>query len=80
MKWWPKKKTSPEERLTQEEFDAARCSHCGGVHLRACPRVKAMKFERNGADLVEVEFWETFDDTYIVWPESVWEVPEEEIE
>ncbi len=70
----------PEERLTQEEYDSSRCMHCGGVHLRACPRVKRMVFSPNGVDLLEIEFWETYDDTNIIWPESIWEDTQDEIE
>lgn len=32
------------------------CAHCGGRHVRACPRVKSMRFHQNGA-LAGVDFW-----------------------
>jgi hypothetical protein len=32
------------------------CSHCGGRHVRACPRVKEMRFHPNG-NLAAVMFW-----------------------
>lgn len=63
----------PLERLTQDEFDRLRCSHCGGVHSRACPRVRRMVFDRNGADLLEVEFWPSFNEDGIIWPESIYD-------
>lgn len=58
------------ESLTWEEFAKQQCSHCGGVHLRACPRVKRMIFDKN--QLVEVEFFEDgqWDATNILWPED----------
>ena len=39
-----------------ELFKAQRCSHCGGAHARACPRVKRMEWHPNG-QLAAVEFW-----------------------
>lgn len=33
-----------------------RCSHCGGIHARSCPRVKRMEFHPNGI-VAAVEFW-----------------------
>ncbi len=60
-----------EEPLSPEEFEKAKCSHCGGVHLRACPRVKMMKFG-SGSSLEVVEFWETWDESFTVWPEDVY--------
>lgn len=32
------------------------CAHCGGRHVRACPRVKSMRFHPNGS-LAGVDFW-----------------------
>lgn len=60
--------------LTRDELadftDADRCRHCGGYHLRFCPKVKRMNFAANGA-LVEVEFWPSYDESAIIWPEQV---------
>lgn len=51
---------------------APRCGHCGGVHVRACPRVKRMAWHPNG-QLSDVEFWpdNRWSDEHIIWPEQV---------
>lgn len=48
------------------------CSHCGGWHLRACPRVKRLVFK--GTEVTEVEFWETWDDSCVYWQDEVAQV------
>lgn len=63
--------------LSPEDFEIAKCSHCGGAHLRACPRVKRMVF--NGEQLVEVEFWEVFNDEHVIWPEDVYDAQSDEV-
>jgi hypothetical protein len=56
------------------EFERRQCRHCGGVHQRACPRVKRLRFdtERGGA-LVEVEFWPegSWSGEHVIWPEML---------
>ena len=51
-------------RLTAEQKAAAReelkaqggpCPHCGGLHDRACPRVKRVRWD--GGKPVEAEYW-----------------------
>ena len=68
------RRRQPTERvaLTQEEFDAAKCAHCGGVHLRACARVRRMKFDERG-NLMEVEFWASWPDDNVLWPEQIYD-------
>lgn len=48
------------------------CSHCGGRHTRACPRVRRMEFHPNGA-LASVEFWAEgkWSDSEIIWQEDL---------
>lgn len=48
------------------------CVHCGGYHLRACPRVKRLAFNADGA-VTEVEFWPPgqWPERDVVWPEDV---------
>lgn len=68
------------EGLPQELRDKMRgvfdkggaCKHCGGIHNRACPRIRRMAFHPNGA-LSEVEFWpdRKWSDDAVVWPEDV---------
>jgi hypothetical protein len=45
------------------------CAHCGGIHARACPRVKRMVFK--GDDIAEVEFWKDWPQDDILWVEDV---------
>ena len=68
--------SSPGSGLTPADAEALRkqapCSHCGGWHTRACPRVKRMSFHPN-RELAEVEFWAhgTWPDGDIIWPEDL---------
>ena len=61
----------PEEdrKLVRERFASGRdvCPHCGGLHLRACPRVRRMVF-RKADEVGEVEFW---PQSMIEWPEGI---------
>ena len=50
--------------------DKAPCTDCGGIHERACPRVKKKAFHANG-NLAEVEYWQVWDKSDIVFPEDV---------
>lgn len=68
-----------EEELSAEEKKAAReqfalgagCVHCGGLHLRACPRVRRIRWARPG-EPEEVEYWETWlPPPGVIWPEDV---------
>jgi len=52
-------------------LDSPACTHCGGWHLRACPRVRRLRFGPDGS-LREVEFradwrWER----RVVWHEEL---------
>jgi hypothetical protein len=78
-------------RLNQEQKAALRevfrdrpdspCGDCGGYHLRrACPRVKRQVHIGQGAgegNRVEVEYWETWDESFTAYPEDVWDPGEE---
>lgn len=56
--------TPENDEMPAEERERAKayfqagevCAHCRGVHNRACPRVKRMKYHENST-LAEVEFW-----------------------
>jgi hypothetical protein len=50
------------------------CVHCGGVHLRACRRVKAVKWHVDGT-VIEAEYWPDgqWDEAGIIWPEDAYE-------
>lgn len=72
-----------EPQFTAEELEGYReqfqkkegCIHCGGLHLRACRRVRRMVM-KNKEDLAEVEFWADgiWDESGIIWPEDVYGV------
>jgi hypothetical protein len=61
-----------EPSLTREEFEKMQCVHCGGAHLRACPRVKRLVFN-NSNNIQEVEFWRDgeWSQDSIIWPEEI---------
>lgn len=75
----------PTEGLSQQAkadarqfFEASRaCSECGGMHSRACPRVKRVHVIFNPQGTVierEVEYWRPgLWETDVVWPEDVYE-------
>lgn len=58
----------------RRRFDARDCcAHCGGIHARACPRVKRLVFHPgSGGILAEVEFWPhgKWPEDGIIWPED----------
>jgi len=68
----------------QQKLDARQifaegkaCEDCGGIHSRACPRVKRQVWLRTGpgaGQRTEVEFWPPgWDDTGIIWPEDAYD-------
>lgn len=73
---------SDDEKLTQEERDGLRkqfeenrqCVHCGGLHLRACPRVRRIVFKKQD-EIQEIEFWRDgyWPQEGIIWPEDVYD-------
>ena len=72
--------TRQQKREAQEIFQAgSACPDCGGIHQRACPRIKRLELHPNG-NRVGVSYWRTFDDTGVIWPEDAFddEDPEEE--
>jgi hypothetical protein len=86
----------PDDRpqLTAEEKQQARlvfegkapngqlpCLHCGGIHLRACRRVKAITWHTDGST-TSAEYWPdgTWDESGITWPEEAYEDDENDDE
>jgi hypothetical protein len=68
------------DQLTAEQMEQAQkafkegkgCVHCGGLHLRYCPRVKKILF--HGNEPAEVEYWPEGTFTWpeeILWPDEV---------
>ncbi len=71
-------KLTRQEKLDAQAIFAAgeACEDCGGIHKRACPRVKRQVWLRTGAgagERTEVEYWKEFDQSGIVWPEDAWD-------
>lgn len=66
-----------EERdALREQFERGlNCVHCGGLHLRACPRVRRIVFKGNDNSIAEVEFWRdgAWPKDDIIWPEDVYD-------
>lgn len=50
------------------------CTICGGLHLRACPRVKRIERHPDGTILAE-EYWPpgTWENENIIFPETAYE-------
>lgn len=74
---------SEEERaearqLFQADDGSRICPFCCGIHTRACPRVSSFELYENGK-LKQAVFWPAgqWDDSFIIWPEDVFEEGEE---
>lgn len=64
------------EALREQYEKEGACSHCGGMHLRACPRVQSMTFHPDGK-LAGVRFWREWDSSETVWPEDLFDEMDE---
>jgi hypothetical protein len=67
--------TSEEKAYAREQISQGKaCPHCGGLHLRACRRVRRFVFRKQD-EIQEVEFWRDgqWDEDGIIWPEDVYE-------
>ena len=58
----------------------APCIHCGGIHLRACRRVRRAEWHVDGT-LLKVWYWPDgkWDESEIQWPEDAYEPDEVEL-
>jgi hypothetical protein len=69
--------TRQEKRDAQAAFaDGKACPDCGGLHQRACNRVRRQVWLRTGAgagERTEVEYWRTWDDSAVIWPEDAYD-------
>jgi len=57
------------------------CEDCGGIHQRACGRVRRQVWLRTGAgdgQRTEVEYWRTWDDAGVIWPEDAFDPDQED--
>lgn len=69
-----------ERQALRKAFDEGKsCNQCGGLHTRACPRVRRIAYTPSGG-VAEVEFWPhgqwPTDD--VIWPEDIEEIDEDE--
>ena len=75
--------TRQEKREAQQAFaDGKACSDCGGLHQRACNRVKRQVWLRTGAgagERTEVEFWPEWEQPGVIWPEEAFD-PDDDAE
>ena len=68
-----------QEKLDAQVIFAAdqACEDCGGIHKRACPRIRRQVWLRTGAgagERTEVEYWPPgWDDTGVIWPEEAYD-------
>jgi hypothetical protein len=70
--------TKAEKADARTLFEAGTaCQHCGGLHQRACPRVKRQEFHPNG-NLIAVEFWDKWDESGVVFPEDAYDPEDSE--
>jgi hypothetical protein len=69
---------SKREKADAREIFAAgnACPDCGGIHQRACPRVKRQVWVGQGSgagNRVEVEYFPVYPDAGIIWPEDAYD-------
>ena len=53
------------------------CEHCGGLHRRACPRVRRIEKHPNG-NVIAVEYWEKWDESGVIFPEDAYDPDSED--
>ena len=74
--------TRQEKLDAQAAFAAGNaCPDCGGLHQRACNRVKRQIWLRTGAgagERVEVEFWPDWKQPGVIWPEDAYDPEDDE--
>lgn len=69
--------TDAEKRAAQQVFRGevpgkGPCEHCGGLHERACPRVKRIERHPNG-NLIAVTYFRKWDESGVVFPEDAYD-------
>ena len=70
--------TPAEKRDAQQIFAEGRaCEYCGGIHQRACGRVRRVERHPNG-NITAVEFFSEWDDTGVIWPEDAFDPDDED--
>lgn len=75
----PNALTNEEAKEARAAWKTNRCTWCGGLHLRACPRVSKLEFGNDGKTVTSVEYFAdgVWSDASVVWPEDMkWEQDE----
>lgn len=74
--------TRAEKAEARQVFaEGKACGDCGGIHQRACPRIRRQVWVGQGSgagNRVEVEYWEQYDDSAIIWPEDAFDPGDDE--
>ena len=74
--------TRQEKLEAQAAFAEGKgCGDCGGLHQRACNRVKRQVWLRTGAgagERTEVEFWPEWKQPGVIWPEDAFDTDDTE--
>lgn len=65
--------TPAQKRDAQQIFaDGGACEHCGGLHKRACPRIKRIERHPNG-NITAVSYFSKWDESGVVFPEDAFD-------
>jgi len=72
-----------EQKLeAQSAFTEGKaCEDCGGLHQRACPRVRRQVWLRTGAGAgqrVEVEYWRAWPRKGVIFPDDAYDPEDSE--
>jgi hypothetical protein len=69
-----------QEKLDAQAIFAAdqACPDCGGIHKRACPRIRRQVWVGAGSAVgtrTEVEYWRQgqWDESVVIWPEEAFD-------
>ena len=70
--------TRQQKLEAQEAFAAEKaCPDCGGLHQRACNRVKRVESLGNG-NITVVEYWNDWKQPGVIWPEDAYDPDQDE--
>jgi hypothetical protein len=69
--------TRQQKLEAQQAFaEGKACGDCGGLHQRACNRVRREVWVRAGpgdGQRAEVEYWEKWSQPGVIWPEDAFD-------
>jgi hypothetical protein len=72
--------TAAEKADARLMFEAgAACESCGGLHKRACPRVKRIERHPNG-NITGVTYFKSWDDSSVIFPEDAYDPEQQDTE